>query len=260
MQRIIDLEGGRNFRDLGGYAAADGRRIRWGRVFRSGVMSYLTDRAHLQLRPLGIRTVCDFRSPREREREPIRWGPAPVEVLHWDYDSRAVSLRAFMTAKEISPEVSRSTMAALYRKMPLLFKTQYTALFERLATGEMPLVFNCAAGKDRTGLAAALLLTALGVSREDIIADYVLTDTAVDLEKELFAHATGSVGLGDDHSYLHHVSREAREPLLRALPEYLDAAFGQIAADYGSAARYLEQELGVDASQLERLRARLLES
>jgi protein-tyrosine phosphatase len=259
VQRIIDLEGGRNFRDLGGYAAADGRRIRWCRVFRSGVMSYLTDRDHLQLVPLGIRTVCDFRSPREREREPIRWGAAPVQVLHWDYDPREVSLRAFMTGQEISPEASRSTMTALYRKLPKLFKIQYAALFERLAAGELPLAFNCAAGKDRTGLAAALVLTALGVAREDVMADYVLTDTAVDLEKELFAHSTSSVGLGDDHSYLHQVSPEARRPLLRALPEYLEAAFEQIEADHGSTARYLENELDVDAPRLERLRTRLLE-
>src|SRR5277367_3290667 len=108
MLRMIPLQGGRNFRDLGGYTTTDGRRIRWGRVFRSGVMSYLTERDHDRLRPLGIRTVCDFRSPREREREPIRWGSDPVNVLHWDYDPREVSLRAFITGKEISPDVSRS--------------------------------------------------------------------------------------------------------------------------------------------------------
>lgn len=260
MQRLIALEGGRNFRDLGGYAAADGRRTRWGRVFRSGVMSYLTDRDHLQLRPLQIRTVCDFRSPREREREPIRWGSEPVDVLHWDYDPREVSLRAFVTGREISAEVSRSTMTALYRKIPMLFATQYRALLDRLSGGELPLVFNCAAGKDRTGVAAALLLRTLGVSADDVLADYVLTDAAVDLERELFARATGSVALGDDHSYLHQVSPEARRPLLRALPEYLDAAFRQIEDDHGSVPDYIRRVLGVDDVKLERLHTRLLES
>jgi protein-tyrosine phosphatase len=258
MQRIIDLKGGRNFRDLGGYHAADGRHIRWGRVFRSGVMSYLTDGDHEQLKPFGIRTVCDFRAQREREREPIRWGAAPVDVLHWDYDARQVSLRAFLTSKDLSPEVSRATMAVLYRRLPMLFRIQYTALFDRLAAGDVPLIFNCSAGKDRTGLAAALLLLSLGVSKDEVIADYVLTNTAVDLEKELFTHARSSVGLGDDHDNLFQVSFEARQPLLQALPEYLHAAFGQIEADYGSVPNFVRDVLAVDAGKLERIRDNLL--
>src|SRR5277367_5117220 len=100
MLRMIPLQGGRNFRDLGGYTTVDGRRIRWGRVFRSGAISYLTDRDHEYLKPLGIRTVCDLRSPRERQREPIRWGSDQPDILEWDYDGRSVSLRAYLTGTE----------------------------------------------------------------------------------------------------------------------------------------------------------------
>jgi protein-tyrosine phosphatase len=259
VQRVLSLQGGRNFRDLGGYATADGRRIRWGRVFRSGVMSYLTDHDHDYLKPLGIRTVCDFRTLRERQREPIRWGSDRVDILEWDYDARNVSLRAYLTDAPFSPDAARATMKALYRKIPVIFKTQYAALFDRLASGELPLVFNCSAGKDRTGLAAALFLLSLGVSRDQVMADYVLTDSVVDLEKELFARSRGSVALGDDHSYLRNVGHEARSPLLKALPEYLDAAFEQLDTDHGSVPDFLRNVLGVGDDKLELIRARLLE-
>jgi len=260
MQRMIPLQGGRNFRDLGGYTTTDGRRIRWGRVYRSGVMSYLTDRDHEYLKPLGIRTVCDFRTLRERQREPIRWGSDQVDILEWDYDARSVSLRAYLTDTEFSPDIARSTMRALYRKIPVIFQTQYAALFDKLASGDLPLVFNCSAGKDRTGMAAALLLLSLGVSREQVMADYVLTDSVVDLEKELFAHSGGSVALGDDHSYLQSVGHEARIPLLKALPEYLEAAFDQLETDHGSVPDFVRRALGVGEEKLERIRARVLEA
>jgi len=260
MQRVIPLAGGRNFRDLGGYMTADGRRVRWGRVFRSGVMSYLTDQGHAQLRPMGIRTVCDFRTLRERQREPVRWTSARPDILEWDYDARAVSLRTYLKGPEFSPEIARSTMCDLYRKIPSLFQRQYAALFDKLAGGDLPLVFNCSAGKDRTGMAAALLLSSLGVSREQIMADYVLTDSVVDLEKEMFAHTHGSVALGDDHSYLLEVGREARLPLLKALPEYLQAGFDQLEADHGSVADFIRNSLGIGDAKLLRIRDSLLEA
>src|SRR5512145_712402 len=93
VNRLLPLEGGRNFRDLGGYATRDGRRVRWGRVYRSGVMSYLTDADRTRLDALGLRTLCDFRAPGERKREPTNWWSPDVQLLHWDYDFRNVSLR-----------------------------------------------------------------------------------------------------------------------------------------------------------------------
>jgi protein-tyrosine phosphatase len=257
--RIIPLTGGRNFRDLGGYATSDGRRVRWRRLFRSGVMSYLTDEDHAHLRPLGIRTICDLRTLRERQREPIRWHADPVDIMSWDYDNREVSLRAYLAGAALSPPVARGIMRTLYRRMPTVFRDQYTALFEKLAADDAPLVFNCSAGKDRTGMAAALVLSSLGVPRAEIMADYVLTDSAVDLERELFSGRCREVGL-DDHSYLESVDPAARAPLLRALPEYLDAGLAQIETDHGSIENFVRGALGIQEEKLQRLRARLLES
>ncbi len=85
MQRVIALEGGRNFRDLGGYATRDNRRVRWGRLYRSGAMSYLTPDDHAALRSRGIRILCDFRTRREREREVVDWDGEGRVRLEWDY-------------------------------------------------------------------------------------------------------------------------------------------------------------------------------
>ena len=263
VNRLLPLEGGRNFRDLGGYATRDGRRVRWGRAYRSGVMSYLTDADRIRLDRLGLRTVCDFRAPGERKREPTNWQSPGVRVLHWDYDFRSVSLRAVLAdidVRELSPEIAQQCMAELYRRLPTLFARPYADLFRKLAEGESPLVFHCAAGKDRTGIAAALILIGLGVPRDTVVDDYVLTDSVVDLEASLFEHPRTSIGVGDEHSHLRRVGREARAPLLQARPEYLQAAIEQIEGDYGSVEGYLRERLGVTEEMIRGIQDHLLEA
>jgi protein-tyrosine phosphatase len=254
------LQGGRNFRDLGGYTTTDGRTVRWGRLYRSGVMSYFTDVDIAAIDQLGIRVICDLRTSHERRREPTRWGATAVEQLNWEYDSREVSLRTYLAdATEFSTDVARRSMIRLYRHIPTIFAAHYAGLFRRLADGDVPLVFHCSAGKDRTGVAAALVLMALGVSREQVVEDYALTDRVVDLEKALFEHPRGSIGLGEDRSYLSRFDRATRAPLLQALPEYLAAAFDEIESTHGSIDTYLEARLAVTPGMLETLRGHLLE-
>ena len=260
VNRLVALEGGRNFRDLGGYATRDGRHVRWGHLYRSGVMSYLTDADRLRLDGLGLRTLCDFRSPGERKREPTNW-PAPgVQVLHWDYDFRNVSLRAVLAdVTELTAETTHRCMTELYRRLPTLFARPYADLFSKLAQRESPLVFHCAAGKDRTGLAAALILISLGVPRDSVLDDYMLTDSVVDLEASLFEHPRTSIGVGDEHAHLRRVDREARAPLLQARPEYLQAAIDRIEGDHRSVEAYLREGLGVTDEMLRDIRDHLLE-
>src|SRR5262249_33214139 len=92
MERVIPLEGGLNFRDLGGYETQGGRRVRWRRVFRSGSMSSLTAKDDSLVQGLGIRVICDLRTARERQREAIRWSGSEVVRLEWDYDPSHISL------------------------------------------------------------------------------------------------------------------------------------------------------------------------
>lgn len=260
-KRLLPLSGGRNFRDLGGYTTTDGRRLRWGRVYRSGVMSYWTpeDRAHLDT--LGIQTVCDFRTAEERQREPTRWNTTPRQCLHWQYNHRDVNLRGYLSTNEtLTEEKARAAMVMLYRRLPTTLEKVYADFLGKLAAGEAPLVFHCSAGKDRTGFGAALLLTTLGVPLEQVMADFVWTNEVVDLERELFEHPRTSVGLGEDRTYLMQSTREARAPLLKAYPEYLDAAFETVQQTHGTMEKYVSNGLGIDADAVRRLQSHLLEA
>jgi len=257
--RQLELEGGRNFRDLGGYATQDGRRVRWGRLYRSGVLAYLTQADVAQLDSLGIRVVCDFRNARERQREVVRWTRSDLEVLSWDYDHRVVSLRGILGFDELTPATGRAAMICMYRALPDTLADAYAALFARLAAGDLPLVFACAAGKDRTGLAAGLVLASLGVPRYLVFEDFKLTEQAIDLERVLVQRPGRGVGLDTDRRDLLTVSREARAPLLAADPEYLEAAFDTIESAHGSLEGYLRDRLGVSTTALEQMRTHLLE-
>ena len=261
MLRQLPLTGGRNFRDLGGYATSDGRRTRWRRLYRSGVMHRLTDEDCAQLSALGIRVICDLRTPGERNREPTNLPLDAIDVMAWDYDHRHISFRAQLTGQEVlSPEVVRGCMLKIYRSLPQLLAEQFGGLLRRVAADDTPLVFHCSAGKDRTGIASALILGTLGVPREQIFADYILTNSAMDLEAEHFTRGTGQIGIGDEYSMLHRTTPEIRAPLLRAFPEYLAAAFEQIESDHGSVESYLVERLGVDLAMQGRMRAQLLEN
>jgi protein-tyrosine phosphatase len=258
--RVPALQGARNFRDIGGYPAADGRRVRWARVYRSGALSQLTAADLAQLGAFGVRTVCDFRSPAERCREPCRWPAAGVEYLHWDYDFESVSLRGVLReVSEPSNESMRYAMTQLYRKLPSLLTGPYATLFARLAQGAVPLIFHCTAGKDRTGIAAALLLSGLGVPREVVLEDYALTNTVIDLEGALLTRRLVSSGVTDGFLHLRDLAHEVRAPLLQARAEYLQAAFDQIERDHGGLGAYLSERLGVTDDVLHEIRRHLLE-
>jgi protein-tyrosine phosphatase len=259
VERVIPLEGGVNFRDLGGYRTEDGRRVRWRRVFRSGAMSSLTAQDATLVQGLGIRVICDLRTLTERQREAVRWAGSEVVRLEWDYDPNHIRLGDMESAADVSEQDARDVVIAFYRKLPSLFEQQYTGLFAQLAAGNLPLLFGCSAGKDRTGVAAALLLACLGVQPEQVITDYTLTDQVVDLEGVLLSARAQTIGFGQEHRYILKMSAAGRRPLLRSSPEYLEAAFDQIRRDHTSVEAYLRKRLGVTDDAAASIRAHLLE-
>jgi protein-tyrosine phosphatase len=187
-ERLLPLEGGRNFRDLGGYSGHGGKTIAWGRLYRSGVMNELTAADRAYLASLGIATICDLRSAEELKSEPSAMTAADgADIITFDYDMRQTmaSLGALMTAK--TREEAVTAFAAGYVGMTDFLAPHYTDLFARLVREEVPLAVNCSAGKDRTGIAAALILSVLGTPRDEVIADYALSETYVPPEKYLEA-------------------------------------------------------------------------
>jgi protein-tyrosine phosphatase len=248
--RFLPLERGHNFRDLGGYRTRDGRRVRRGVIFRSGSMSDLTEADVERLSRLGIVCICDLRTTSERAKHPTSWHDASkVRMLARDYDHSEGSLASLTTG---DGEAVRSRMTSLYKRLHEEQRDTYAALFDRLLASEVPLLFNCAAGKDRTGVAAALILSALGVPRETVVEDYVLSDR---YSEPLFALLCRNprYGLNAD------TPRETWLPMTRAYPEYIESTLDTLGQSYGSVEAYLDQELGVDRAAIDRLRDTLLE-
>lgn len=254
---MLPLENGCNFRDLGGYHTIDGYQVRHGHIYRSGVLSYLseTDRHHLN--DLGILTIFDLRRPSERQKEPTKWPCDTTELLVCDelnqhYES-ARQLRHSDT-----PELAHQAMQALYRAMSDWITPRIRIVFKHILDGKTPLLFHCSAGKDRTGLIAALLLYSLGVSIDDILHDYRLTNQCVDLEVFLAQHRDSGLGLNSASNLLHKLSSSARQALLAADESYLCAAFGEIEKKHGSLDNYLALDVGLTQTNLNHVRKILL--
>ena len=255
-ERVLPLEGGRNFRDLGGYVAADGRRVKWGKLYRSGSMAQLTPADYDYLATLGIRVVCDFRTSAERTAEPNKWQEA-AKLDYWtrDYEMSFGELRK-MLAGQPTAEQAKAAMISGYRQLPYEQAPSYRELFKRLAAGEIPLAFNCSAGKDRAGTAAALILSALGVPRETVIEDYALTDKVGNLHRMLASSANNKDSPG---SSLAQRTPEVYGAILRSDPDYIRAALTAIEERHGSIEKYLEDELAVAPRDLDHIRRQLLE-
>ena len=259
---LLPLEGGRNFRDLGGYATEDGRSVKWGTVYRSGVMDGLTDADYDYLSGLGISVVCDFRASRERADEPTNWRAGEIEYITFEDPSAEDDMSQAFASVLMSPDVTgeqvRETFISAYRSMPDTYAPAYTEMFDQLANGSLPLAFNCSAGKDRTGVAAALLLSALGVPRETVVEDYAMSEQVVDFMAE-FEVGLGEVDPDSPYAFLAQLPPDVIRPLMRTEPAYIEASLDTIEAEHGSVIAFIQSELGVDDSELARIRERLLE-
>jgi protein-tyrosine phosphatase len=256
-RRLFLLEGGCNFRDIGGYQASDGRTVRWGRIYRSGVLSHLTPRDAQRLIPLGIQTICDLRRNGERAREPTTW-PAQLACLEWSEDGpNAPAIRRFAAQHPPTADGMRAAMIDLYRSLPVWMGPRLRTLFERIGQKRIPLVVHCAAGKDRTGFAIALLLLSVGVPYESVLRDYLISNTAMDYEQFILSRQTSDLGLTDAQHPLLQVPRELRRVLFSAEPEFLQAAFDELRSQYGTLDNYC-RSIGVTQPLLAQVQDTLL--
>jgi protein-tyrosine phosphatase len=252
MTRIPPLEGALNFRDMGGYLAADGRCVRWGELFRSGTTHAMTAADVASLSARGIRFAYDLRSNKERRDYPNRLREiANLDYRFRDHDQLPGDIRRLLRSPDVAAENSHRMMLDVYRKLPYEFADAFTALFRLLLNGDLPLVFNCTAGKDRTGAAAALVLTALGVQRDVVMEDYLLTGQFFERSCEMILKEGGP--------FLASIPKAIWEPLMRVHPDYLNSMFEQLEASHGSVSGYMRDLLGVDQADIEKLRANLLE-
>lgn len=258
-QRHFALHGGCNFRDIGGYRTHDGRTVKWGRVFRAGVLSYVTADDYRFLQPLGIRAICDLRREDERAKEPTRWPDATARALFFEDERNVPTLRSYASQRPATAEGMFDAMLALYRGLPERMNARIHGLLSCIAEGNVPIIVHCAAGKDRTGFAIAVLLALLGVPRETIIEDYTLTNEVGDFESFIRSRERTELGLADANHPLLAMPAELRRVLLSAHPEFLVAAFDHIEEALGGFDRYVERSLGADRELRDRLSSALLD-
>jgi protein-tyrosine phosphatase len=221
-------------------------------VYRAGVLSYFTDRDHDTLHGLHVRAICDLRRAEEREREPSAW-PADAKHsrpshLHWDDGANTPMIRTFAARRQSTAAGMFDAMIDLYRALPEWMAGRIRGMFDCIANGSAPLVVHCAAGKDRTGVAVAVLLRAIDVSQQTAIEDYLLTNESGDFEQFLRSRHDTQLGLTDIHHPLLSMPEDIRRVLFMAHADFLQAAFDRIDA-LGGFDRYLEKTLGISSQQ-----------
>jgi protein-tyrosine phosphatase len=242
---VVGLQGGSNFRDLGGYRTADGRTVRRDTVFRSAHLGTLTDTDRAALGKLGVRTVVDLRGVNEAAETPHRIDGTGARIVGAHIEPGVgEKIRGAVEDGSANPFLMMQYLTDHYRDYPRRCAPGFRTLFATLSDGRhRPLVFHCTAGKDRTGFASALLLTLLGVPWDTVMEDYLRTN---DL-------------------WIGHIGRypeldiDTRAAIIEARRPYLEAAFEVVRADFGTPEGFAEKALGLDTSARERLRADLLE-
>ena len=251
--RIVPLEGAYNFRETGGYPTMDNRWVRSGLVFRTDHLNELTDADVNTLEAIGIRSVYDFRLNDEVTRQPSRLPSslAPVQLGFGDagLDSAMIDVvRDILAGKRAVPDASfwdENYLAIVDAGRPM-----FVELFRALADPiNLPAVFHCTGGKDRTGLANAMLLTTLGVNQSIVIDDFLLTN----VYRTPFRIASLAPGLRAAG-----VEVGSTIPIIGVCRSALVSALSHLETRYGGVEAYLADG-GLTASDLSAVRANLIE-
>ena len=240
--RHLNLAGASNFRDLGGYAAKDGRIVRWRQIFRSSHLGHLTEADIAVVRGLGLKSAFDFRGTQERAASVS--GMAEIAVHSSPIEPTVVAALRALRAAGAPPTSAEAldVMRQSYRGYVRHNTPRFRALFAHLLEDRAPLVIHCTAGKDRTGFACALVLRALGVHGDLIVEDYMLTNRFYRRDP------AASTDLPD----------EVRRSLALVDASFLNAAFETVNAEYGDLESYFSAGLGLGRQKRAALEARYL--
>jgi protein-tyrosine phosphatase len=258
---VVSMEGIENFRDIGGYATRDGRKLRWGKVFRCGHLMDMTPADGACLDPLQIGAIFDLRTPAERQTFPTAWTCVrqprlfTIDLHPLDSDPKADLFQQILDGR-ISRDEVEAHMRDDYARMPFEFAPLLRQLFDYLLQPDAgSVVIHCTAGKDRTGLVIALLQAVLGMPTELICEDYLLSNEGF-ASREKLEHIVESFG----HKVEHIDARmEVLQPLIVVDTFYLQTALNAIETEVGSLQAYFEHTLALTSEQQQALRDKLLQ-
>lgn len=255
-----ELTGVRNFRDVGGLPTTDGRKVRYGRLFRSGHLAGASPADSAYLASLGLHTVFDFRNAADLRLDgedvelpgvrnvniPLTDPADGAEFWRMVRDGDLDQLRSLLSDGRAAARMVGSYRTIIRDRTP-----EHGRVLQALAEDSVPALMHCAAGKDRAGLSVAVTLLAVGVEPEAIEADYLKSN---DPHRRYRVRRSDTSPAGTSAEVM-----ELLSPLFDARAEYLAAAFDTIASSWGSTDRYLTEGLGLTPATRERLRDRLLD-
>lgn len=252
-ERLIPMENSSNFRDLGGIPTKDGRVVKWGKLFRSGKLNKLDDKDLDYFNTLGINTIVDFRDDVEVVKDKTRF-PTNREVnrIRTPIGDRSGNMQAELRKQIKSADQktfdSEKFVADVMREFIDTFAFQYQPFLDIVAdTEKAPVLYHCSAGKDRTGLGTAIVLGMLGVDREVILGDFMMSNYYRNKDINKTLRKTSLVA-----------KQRVTQPLVEVKESYLRAAFEAIDNKYGSMENFLEKEYGYDDKKLEVFRNKYL--
>jgi protein-tyrosine phosphatase len=243
--RKVPLQGAMNFRDIGGYQTQNGKHVKWGKIYRSAEINKLTDADLDTLKSRNINYVLDFRGPTEVETAPDKL-PVGATRISLPAGSENVGNKIQMMQMMVKASSGDSIMLPFYNNTEP-FSKRYKPMFQTLLNNskDSALLFHCTAGKDRTGIGAALILYALGVDEKTIMADYL---------------ASNYYRQGDNQRMKkmlvenYHMKEEVVEEVIGVKEKYLAATFSAIRTSYGSVENFLKTEMGLSKKELKKLR------
>ena len=251
--RLLPMDGAHNTRELGGYKTTDGKSVKWGMLYRSDKLSDISDTDQSYLQDLGIKKIIDFRSKEEKEEDP------DIIPKGIDYIEMPISVDGAMRSKieaVLKGETNKDVKSFLIDANKE-FVSNYTDVYEgflrNLIDDDGPTLFHCTAGKDRAGFAAAITLIALGVSKEDVINDYMKTNQ---FTKERIEEIIGQIEL----MTLYQTDAEILRPLLGVEREYIETAFQTAEEKYGSLENFIRDGLNISDEDIQKLRNKFIES
>jgi len=255
-----ELAGVRNFRDVGGLPTVDGRRVRYGVLYRSGHLAHATAEDAAFLSSLGLHTIFDFRNAADQKLEGPDVELPGVRNVNLPLSDPADGAEFWKMVRDgdldqlrdlLGDGKAADRMIASYRMIIKERTAEHSRVLHALAEDSVPALMHCAAGKDRAGLSVAVTLLALGVEREAILADYLESNAK---HRRYKVHRSSSSAAAYSPEVM-----ELLNPLFDARAEYLSAAFDTIEETWGGVGAYLEQGLKVTPQTRERLRERLLD-